>query len=238
VSVTGKRGAGIPIVLLHDATGGTVTIELKNGCTYKGTLEDAQDSMNCLIKVFINNYLFVGVLVLMFLYFFFFLRMSPKPVQKDNKPESKSFISVDLKSISLFYHQCYRKLLSSIESNSTGNSKEMPPLERIPFSWEGEDHLVLYKEGLEEEEVVVVEVGEEEVMEVLLLTVLRRLVIIPEDRQEEEEVGVIMDMEVVGEDTTVKEEGEEEADTMVKAVVILHFLIGSLEKMFVILFIS
>jgi small nuclear ribonucleoprotein D3 len=51
VSVTGKRGAGIPIVLLHDATGGIITIELKNGCTYRGRLEDAQDNMNCLLKV-------------------------------------------------------------------------------------------------------------------------------------------------------------------------------------------
>jgi small nuclear ribonucleoprotein (snRNP)-like protein len=51
VSVTGKRGAGIPIILLHDATGGTVTVELKNGCLYRGTLEDVQDNMNCTIKV-------------------------------------------------------------------------------------------------------------------------------------------------------------------------------------------
>ncbi len=51
VSVTGKRGAGIPVILLHDATGGVVSVELKNGCVYKGTLEDAQDNMNCMIKV-------------------------------------------------------------------------------------------------------------------------------------------------------------------------------------------
>jgi hypothetical protein len=169
--------------------------------------------------------------------------MSPKPVQKDNNPESKSSISVDLKSISLSYPQCYRKHLSSIESNSTGNSKEMPPLERIPFSWEGEDHLVRCKEGLEEEEeaVVVVEAleGEGEEMVVLLPMDLLPLVIILEDHQEEVEEGVIMDMEeeeVVGEDTMVKVK-EEEADIMVKAVVTLPFLIGSWENV-VILFIS
>jgi len=50
VSVTGKRGAGIPIILLHDTTGGTITIELKNGSLYRGTLDDAQDNMNCLLK--------------------------------------------------------------------------------------------------------------------------------------------------------------------------------------------
>lgn len=51
MSVTGKRGAGIPIVLLHDATGGIITIELKNGSKYRGMLEDAQDNMNCLLRV-------------------------------------------------------------------------------------------------------------------------------------------------------------------------------------------
>lgn len=51
VSVTGKRGAGIPIILLHDSMGGIVTVELKNGSVYRGTLDDAQDNMNCLLKV-------------------------------------------------------------------------------------------------------------------------------------------------------------------------------------------
>lgn len=51
MSVTGKRGVGIPIVLLHDAEGGIVTVELKNGNVYRGILDDAQDNMNCTIKV-------------------------------------------------------------------------------------------------------------------------------------------------------------------------------------------
>lgn len=52
MSVTGKRGAGIPIILLHDSMGGIVTVELKNGSVYRGTLDDAQDNMNCLLKVY------------------------------------------------------------------------------------------------------------------------------------------------------------------------------------------
>jgi len=36
VSVSGKRGVGITIILLHDAEGGIVTIELKSGDTYRG----------------------------------------------------------------------------------------------------------------------------------------------------------------------------------------------------------
>lgn len=51
MSVSGKRGVGIPIILLHDAEGGVVTIETKNGCVFRGLLEEAQDSMNCTLKV-------------------------------------------------------------------------------------------------------------------------------------------------------------------------------------------
>lgn len=51
MSVTGKRGVGIPLILLHDAEGGVVTVELKNGCIYRGLLDEAQDNMNCTLKV-------------------------------------------------------------------------------------------------------------------------------------------------------------------------------------------
>jgi hypothetical protein len=51
VSVTGKRGVGIPVILLHDAEGGMVTVELKNGCVYRGLLDEAQDNMNLTLKV-------------------------------------------------------------------------------------------------------------------------------------------------------------------------------------------
>lgn len=55
MSVTGKRGVGIPIILLHDAEGGQVTVELKNGCIYRGLLDEAQDNMNCTMKVTTNQ---------------------------------------------------------------------------------------------------------------------------------------------------------------------------------------
>jgi small nuclear ribonucleoprotein (snRNP)-like protein len=51
MSVSGKRGVGIPIILLHDAEGGIVTVELKNGYIYRGLLEEAQDNMNLTMKV-------------------------------------------------------------------------------------------------------------------------------------------------------------------------------------------
>ena len=50
MSVTGKRGIGIPTILLHDAEGTIVTIELKNGETYRGLLDESEDNMNCVMK--------------------------------------------------------------------------------------------------------------------------------------------------------------------------------------------
>lgn len=56
MSVTGKRGVGIPIILLHDAEGGIVTVELKDGSLYRGILEDGQDNMNCTLKAMIKDF--------------------------------------------------------------------------------------------------------------------------------------------------------------------------------------
>lgn len=41
---------GIPIKLLHEAKGHTVTIEIKTGEVFRGTLDDAEDNMNCKLK--------------------------------------------------------------------------------------------------------------------------------------------------------------------------------------------
>jgi len=51
VSVTGRAGVGIPVILLHDAEGSVVTIEMKNGFILQGLLDDASDNMNCTLKV-------------------------------------------------------------------------------------------------------------------------------------------------------------------------------------------
>jgi small nuclear ribonucleoprotein D3 len=50
MSVTGKRGIGIPTILLHDTEGTIVTIELKNGETFRGLLDESEDNMNCIMK--------------------------------------------------------------------------------------------------------------------------------------------------------------------------------------------
>lgn len=41
---------GVPITLLHESDGFTVTIELKNGEIYRGILEGSEDNMNCELK--------------------------------------------------------------------------------------------------------------------------------------------------------------------------------------------
>jgi len=38
---------GVPIKLLHEAEGHTVTMELKTGELFRGTLVEAEDNMNC-----------------------------------------------------------------------------------------------------------------------------------------------------------------------------------------------
>mmetsp|Transcript_17217 Transcript_17217/g.48459 ORF Transcript_17217/g.48459 Transcript_17217/m.48459 type:complete len:120 (-) Transcript_17217:885-1244(-) len=38
---------GVPVKLIHEAESHVVTIELKNGETYRGTLDVAEDNMNC-----------------------------------------------------------------------------------------------------------------------------------------------------------------------------------------------
>ena len=40
----------MPIILLHDAEGGIVTVELKNGEVCRGLLDEAEDSMNLVLK--------------------------------------------------------------------------------------------------------------------------------------------------------------------------------------------
>ena len=40
----------MPIKLLHEGEGHVVTVELKNGETYRGMLTEAEDSMNCQMK--------------------------------------------------------------------------------------------------------------------------------------------------------------------------------------------
>ena len=41
-----SKHVGIPIKVLHDAEGHTVTVELKTGEVFRGRLDEAEDNMN------------------------------------------------------------------------------------------------------------------------------------------------------------------------------------------------
>jgi small nuclear ribonucleoprotein D3 len=47
---TSLKGVGIPVKLLHEAEGHTVTVELKTGEMYRGQLSQAEDNWNCQLK--------------------------------------------------------------------------------------------------------------------------------------------------------------------------------------------
>mmetsp|Transcript_2349 Transcript_2349/g.8399 ORF Transcript_2349/g.8399 Transcript_2349/m.8399 type:complete len:122 (-) Transcript_2349:138-503(-) len=44
------KGIGIPIKLMHEAEGHTVTVEMKSGETYRGSLLEAEDNWNLQMK--------------------------------------------------------------------------------------------------------------------------------------------------------------------------------------------
>ncbi|CAM9919606.1 unnamed protein product [Phaeothamnion confervicola] len=50
MSVTGKSGVGMPIILMHDAEGAICTIETKGGEVYRGILDESEDNMNITMK--------------------------------------------------------------------------------------------------------------------------------------------------------------------------------------------
>lgn len=48
--VTGRLGIGIPLVLLYESEGLTVSIETTKGELYRGILIQAEDNMNCFMR--------------------------------------------------------------------------------------------------------------------------------------------------------------------------------------------
>jgi len=50
MSVVGNNRVGIPIILLHDAEGGVITLETKAGELIRGVLFEAEDMMNLYLK--------------------------------------------------------------------------------------------------------------------------------------------------------------------------------------------
>ncbi|KAK8297511.1 hypothetical protein E1A91_D05G194000v1 [Gossypium mustelinum] len=42
-----SRGLGIPVKLLHEGSGDVVTVELKSGELYRGSMIECEDNWNC-----------------------------------------------------------------------------------------------------------------------------------------------------------------------------------------------
>jgi small nuclear ribonucleoprotein (snRNP)-like protein len=45
-----SRSLGIPVKLLHEAAGHVVTVELKTGEVYRGSMIECEDNWNCQIE--------------------------------------------------------------------------------------------------------------------------------------------------------------------------------------------
>ncbi|KAL0209228.1 hypothetical protein RCL1_003486 [Eukaryota sp. TZLM3-RCL] len=51
-----KSTLGLPVKLLHESVGFIISIEMKNGDTYRGKLQSCEDSMNCrLVQVILTK---------------------------------------------------------------------------------------------------------------------------------------------------------------------------------------
>lgn len=51
MSVTGKKGVGIPMALLHDCESVIATVEMKRGDSYRGVIRTVDDDMNFVLEV-------------------------------------------------------------------------------------------------------------------------------------------------------------------------------------------
>ena len=49
-SSSSASSAGVPVKLLREAESHPITVELKSGEVYRGTLEESEDTMNCSLK--------------------------------------------------------------------------------------------------------------------------------------------------------------------------------------------
>lgn len=45
-----SRSLGIPVKLLHEATGHLVTVEMKSGELYRGSMVECEDNWNCQLE--------------------------------------------------------------------------------------------------------------------------------------------------------------------------------------------
>ena len=49
MSVTGRKGVGLPSIILHEGEAHIITVEMRNGFVYRGYLQQSEDNWNMLL---------------------------------------------------------------------------------------------------------------------------------------------------------------------------------------------
>lgn len=66
-----SRSLGIPVKLLHEASGHVVTVELKSGELYRGSMIECEDNWNCQLESITYTAKVLFFLNLLFILFYF-----------------------------------------------------------------------------------------------------------------------------------------------------------------------
>jgi len=85
-----SRSLGIPVKLLHEATGHIVTVEMKSGERYRGSMVECEDNWNCQLEsitytakvrlhIFLVSCVIFPILLSVIICAFFFCFLNPKP---------------------------------------------------------------------------------------------------------------------------------------------------------------
>lgn len=72
-----SRSLGIPVKLLHEASGHVVTVELKSGELYRGSMVECEDNWNCQLESI--TYTAKVLIVFLFCIVIFHLVKNPRP---------------------------------------------------------------------------------------------------------------------------------------------------------------
>lgn len=70
-----SRSLGIPVKLLHEASGHVVTVELKSGELYRGSMVECEDNWNCQLESITYTAKVTFVFLISVVYFLFSVRL-------------------------------------------------------------------------------------------------------------------------------------------------------------------
>ena len=88
-----KMSIGVPVKLIHEAENHVITIELKSGELYRGTLQTAEDNMNCHLTNKGTDLIYTDRFSFFSFFFSFSFRFFPPPPLPPPTPSSLSQLS-------------------------------------------------------------------------------------------------------------------------------------------------